>query len=120
MDKEKTQKKLDIIKKSIENKKGADMRVLDIRELTTMTDYFVIVSGNSVPQVHAISDNIVEEMEKAGFEPYHTEGLNEGRWVILDFEEIIVHVFHREARDFYGLERLWTQEMATMESEENQ
>ncbi len=118
MNREQTQKKLDIIKESIENKKGADMKVLDIQDLTTMTDYFVIVSGNSVPQVHAISDNIVEEMEKAGFTPYHTEGFNEGRWVILDFEDIIVHVFHREERDFYGLERLWTQEMTDKESEE--
>lgn len=105
-----SEKKLEIIKSSAENKKGINIKVLDIGDMTSIADYFVVVSGNSTPQVNAIADEIVDKMSIAGFEPLHKEGKSEARWIILDFEDVIVHVFHREERDFYSLERLWSEE----------
>lgn len=105
-----SKKKLSIIEESAANKKGIDLRILDIHDLTSISDYFVIVSGNSTPQVNAIAEEILEKMSLAGYEPYHKEGKSESRWIILDFEDVIVHIFHREEREFYSLERLWSEE----------
>lgn len=92
----------------IDDRKGEDIRVLDLRGLTTLADYFVIASGNSDRQVSAICGHIEDELSKKGIEPKHKEGQREGRWVILDYSDIIVHVFHQEERDYYKLERVWS------------
>lgn len=82
--------------------------VLDLRGLTDATDFFVIASGSSDTQVRAISDNVAEAVERAnGGTPWHVEGFSAGRWVLLDYVDFVVHVFHQEARDYYQLERLW-------------
>lgn len=112
-----SKEKLEIIQNSAENKKGINIKTLDIGELTSISDYFVIVSGNSTPQVNAIADEILDKMSEAGYEPLHKEGKSEARWIILDFEDVIVHIFHREERDFYSLERLWSEEKTHEEEE---
>ena len=81
--------------------------LLDLRGLSTATDYFLIVTGNSDTHVRAIADHIIEEMKKSGSSPDHVEGLRAGRWVLIDYIDFVIHVFHPSARDFYQLERLW-------------
>ncbi len=98
---------LSIIIKSADDKKAFDIKVLKISKLTTIADYFVILSGNSQRQVMAISDDIEEKMYLRGYDVKHKEGYNTGKWILLDYGDIIVHVFYKEDRDFYNLERLW-------------
>lgn len=98
---------LSTIVKSAEDKKAFDIKILKISELTSIADYFVIASGNSQRQAMAISDAIEEKMHLNGFELRHKEGYNTGNWILLDYGDIIVHVFYKEDRDFYNLERLW-------------
>lgn len=88
-------------------KKAEDVVVLDLRRVSAAADYFVIASGGSDVQVKAISDAIVEGLEKAGVSVWHVEGYANRRWVLIDLIDVVVHIFHREAREFYGLERLW-------------
>lgn len=100
--------KLDIIEKAIDDKKGFDTVSLDVSQKTSIADYFVITSGNSSNQAVAIADEIEEKMNKAGYEILNIkEGYRSARWIILDFADVIVHVFHKEERDYYNLERLW-------------
>src|SRR5699024_4930565 len=100
-------KRVSIIAKACSDKKGLDIKVLDLKKLTTIADYFIIASGNSTTQVKAIADEIQEKMEEAGFLLENKEGHNSARWILLDFGDIIAHVFHREDREFYNLEKLW-------------
>lgn len=104
----KSDEKLDIIKRACEDKKGIDLKVLNIRKLTPIADYFVIVSGNSSAQVIALADEIEEKISKAGETEFSKEGYRGGRWILLDLGDIVVHIFHKEEREFYDLERLWT------------
>ena len=84
------------------------MLLLDLRSLTPATDYFVIASGESDVQVKAIAERIEERLKvEKGIRPWHVEGLRHGRWVLLDYVDFVVHVFHHEARSYYDLERLW-------------
>jgi len=99
--------RLSIISKACDDKKAFDVKILDISKLSSIGDYFVIASGNSTTQVVAIADEVEEKMVKSGFELLQKEGQNSARWVLLDFGDIIVHVFHKEDRKFYNLERLW-------------
>ena len=87
--------------------KAHDVTVLDLRGISTATDYFVVASGNSDVQVKAIAGHVVEELKKEGTRATHVEGLQGGRWVLLDYIDFVVHVFHPEARMFYQLENLW-------------
>ena len=91
----------------LKNKKARDIRLLDIHELSTIADYFIIATGNSTTQVQAMSDELEEKMDLAGYEMHHKEGFRNGRWILLDFGNIIAHLFHDEERQFYNLERLW-------------
>lgn len=100
--------KLEIIKKACEDKKGMDVQILNIGKMSSIAEYFVIVSGNSSTQVSAIADEVEDKMAEAGFEPTNKEGRNSMRWILLDFDDIIVHVFHRDERDYYNIERLWS------------
>ncbi|MBI4115426.1 MAG: ribosome silencing factor [Candidatus Omnitrophica bacterium] len=88
-------------------KQAVEPVVLDVSRLTSVAHYFMIAHGNSDRHVRAIAQNIQDELEKHKIRVWHTEGMSEGRWVLLDYGSIIVHVFYRELRDFYGLERLW-------------
>lgn len=89
------------------DKKGNDIVMLRMAELTTMADFFVICSGRSDRQVAALSGAIVDELRDEGIRPLGVEGRDSSRWVLLDFGTVIVHVFAPEEREYYGLERLW-------------
>ena len=81
--------------------------VLDVKEMTVVADNFIICSGTSKAQVKAICDNIEEQLSKNDIKPYRIDGFNEARWIVLDYGEVLVHIFYDEDRLFYNLERLW-------------
>jgi len=87
--------------------KAQDLKVLRLGPVSDFTDYFVICSGTSQRQVQAISDAILERLKKEGVRPFHVEGQQGGNWVLIDYGDLVVHVFQPEPREFYGLERLW-------------
>ena len=91
---------------AIDNK-GQDVVLLDLRGVTDMTDFFLIASGTSDTHVRALGEHIIAELKKEGFPVHHVEGLEKGRWVLLDFVDFVVHLFHPTLRNFYQLERLW-------------
>ncbi len=81
--------------------------VLDLRQLSDATDYFVIATGSSDTHVRALAEQVLEACRREGRRPHHVEGLTSGRWVLIDFIDFVVHVFHPSLREFYQLERLW-------------
>jgi ribosome-associated protein len=87
--------------------KALDVVLLDLRGVTDMTDFFLIASGTSDTHTRAIAEHIMETMKKEGYRANHVEGLEQGRWVLVDFVDFVVHVFHPTLRNFYQLERLW-------------
>lgn len=93
---------------ALEDKKAMNIRVLDIHEISPLADYFVIASGTNRNQVQAMADNVEEALGKAGFKSGKVEGYNSANWILLDFQDIVVHIFDEENRGFYNLERLWT------------
>ena len=105
----KTAKELALLAaRTLADKKAKEIQALEITDLTTLADYFVIATGSSNTQINALVDNVEKVlMEEAGEEPLHREGYRGGTWVLLDYGCIVVHVFNAEAREFYGLERLW-------------
>lgn len=90
-----------------EEKQGGDVVILDLRRLNTIASYFVIASGNSDRHVRAIADNVAERLEEKKIHTRHREGQEDARWMLLDYVDVIIHVFHHETRKFYNLERLW-------------
>jgi ribosome-associated protein len=91
---------------AIDNK-AQDLVILDLRGVSDMTDFFIIASGTSDTAVRSIGQHLIEDMKKEGSPAHHIEGLEKGRWVLLDFVDFVVHVFHPTLRNFYQLERLW-------------
>ena len=91
----------------LEDKKGEDIKVIDISEVSPISDYFVLASGSNRNQVQAMADSVVEKMHKAGFSLKQIEGYDSANWILMDFVDIVVHVFDRESRNFYDLERIW-------------
>lgn len=89
------------------DRKASDVVVLDLRGISSATDYFIVATGNSDIQVKAIADWISEQMRELGEKPDHVEGLETARWVLLDYIDFVVHVFHPQAREFYQIESLW-------------
>ena len=89
------------------DRKAKELVALDLRGISSATDYFLLGSGTSDIQVRSIAEHIIEEMKKEGVRPGHVEGLEGGRWVLIDYIDFVVHVFHPEARSFYQLEGLW-------------
>lgn len=96
-----------IATQAMQEKKGWDIKILGLHDLSVLTDYFVICNGNSRVQTRAIADFVEEKLVEVGVNVARREGYNEGRWILLDFGDIIVHVFQEEERTFYNLERLW-------------
>lgn len=90
-----------------EEKKAANVVVLDVRAIASFADYFLICSGTSSRQVQAIADQVVDRLKKTGFRPLHIEGYERAEWVLIDYGDLIVHIFTETARAFYDLERLW-------------
>ncbi len=92
---------------ALQDKKGEDIRVIDISGVTVIADYFIIASGSNPNQVQALVDNVEEQMYKAGYDDPRVEGYNTASWVLLDYNDVIVHVFSQDDRLFYDLERIW-------------
>lgn len=88
-------------------KKGKEGVILELRGLTDFTDYFVIVTGETDVHIRAIADAVVEALEAVGERPHHVEGYEDARWVLIDCDDVIVHIFSPEFREFYNLEGLW-------------
>ena len=92
---------------ALEDRKGEDVRVIDISEISTLADYFIIAGGTNLNPVQAMADNVQEVLGRAGYMTKNVEGYESGNWILLDFGDIIVHVFDNENRLFYDLERIW-------------
>ena len=92
---------------ALEDVKGEDIKVIKIDELTVLADYFIIATGSSTTQIKALADRVDEMLSKKGIEPYHREGFSSGTWILLDYNSVVIHIFHPETRDFYNLEKLW-------------
>ncbi|MDO4324412.1 MAG: ribosome silencing factor [bacterium] len=93
--------------KALEEKKGEDIKIINIEGISIIADYFIIASGTNVNQVQAMADNVQEMLYKAGYECRQVEGYQSGNWILLDYNDIIIHVFCTEDRLFYDLERIW-------------
>ena len=98
---------MDVACSAAEDKRARDITVLDISPISTLCDYFIICSGGSSTQVKAIAENILEKLSDHGILPKRREGLREGSWILLDYGDVVVHIFQEEQRYFYNLERLW-------------
>lgn len=92
---------------AIDEKKGIDIKTLNITGLSPIADYFVIATGNNPNQLHAICDEVTEQLSKEGLHPRQTEGYQSGSWILIDYGDFIVHLFNPESRDFYNIERIW-------------
>ncbi len=93
---------------ALEDRKGEDIKVIDISEISTLADYFIIAGGTNINQVQALADSVQEKLGRAGYHTKNVEGYESGNWILLDFGDIIVHVFDSENRLFYDLERIWS------------
>ena len=93
--------------KALEDKKAVDIKVIDIEKVSILTDYFIIASGTNRNQVQAMADNAEEILGRAGYEPRQIEGYQNANWILMDYRDVIVHIFCREDRLFYDLERIW-------------
>ncbi len=101
------QPELLLVVHALEEHKAFEILALDLRKLTDATDFFVLASGSSDTHVRALGERVMQALAAQGKKPHHVEGLSQGRWVLLDFVDFVVHVFHPTLRDFYKLERLW-------------
>lgn len=92
---------------ALEDKKAEDIKVIDISQISVLADYFIIANGSNRSQIQALSDAVEEKLGRAGYPVKQMEGYNNANWILLDFGDIIVHIFDRENRLFYDLERIW-------------
>ncbi len=92
---------------AIDDLQGREVLVLDLRTVSDAADYFIIASGTSDAHVRGLADSVLQKVGRKGADPHHAEGIPQGRWVLLDYVDFVVHLFHPETRAFYQLERLW-------------
>ncbi|SFK62607.1 ribosome-associated protein [Lachnospiraceae bacterium KH1T2] len=102
-----TEELLKVAVDALEDKKGEDVSVLDIRKVTVISDYFIIATGNNPSQVQAMADNVEEALGREGLEKKSTEGYEAANWILLDYGDFIIHIFDRDNRSFYDIERIW-------------
>lgn len=107
MENTKSKQMAQLVIQALEDKKAEDIKVIDISEVSVIADYFIIANGTNRSQIQALADNVDETLGKAGFPLKQMEGYQNANWVLLDFEDVIVHVFDKENRLFYDLERIW-------------
>lgn len=104
-----TENLVKVVVDAILDKKGREVVAIDLRKIKdAAADFFIIAHGDSSTQVKALFDNVLEETTKKGLKAYHSEGGKNSEWIIVDFVDVVVHIFHRDKRDFYGLEDLWS------------
>lgn len=96
-----------LVIQSLEDKKAEDIKVIDISEVSVIADYFIIANGNNRSQIQALADNVEESLGRAGYPLKQVEGYQNANWVLLDFHDVIIHIFDKENRLFYDLERIW-------------
>ncbi|MCF0228103.1 MAG: ribosome silencing factor [Parasporobacterium sp.] len=101
----------------IDEKKGIDIRIIDISKISVLADYFIIAGGSNLKQIQSVVDNIEEKLGKQGIAPKSIEGRNGTNWILMDYRDVIVHIFNQEDRLFYDLERIWM-DGVTVESSE--
>ncbi|MCQ2421575.1 MAG: ribosome silencing factor [Lachnospiraceae bacterium] len=102
---------------ALEEKKGGDVRIIEIGEISTIADYFVIADGANAPQVEALVDNVKDKLGRAGVDTRRTEGMRNCGWILIDYDDVVVHVFSKSDRLFYDLERVWRDGKQTSISE---
>lgn len=95
------------IVKILDSKKGMDIIGIDIQGLTTLGDYFLLATGTGVPHVKALEEEVEDTLAKEGLEPRRVEGAQTATWILMDYQDVILHIFTRETREFYNMERLW-------------
>ena len=94
----------------LDDQRASDIEVLHVAKMTTMADYFIICSGNSTTHIRALSEAVEHELEtKYGLRPHHIEGYSAANWILMDYGFLVVHIFHKETRQFYSLSRLWNE-----------
>lgn len=98
--------KINAAMKALDSKKAIDIQIIKIDKLTILGDYLILASGTSTTHVNSLADEVEYKLSESGVEPHHVEGRNT-QWVLLDYHDVMVHVFHTDARNFYALERLW-------------
>jgi ribosome-associated protein len=99
---------IDVIGEALLEKKAENIRLFDVRKITTLTDYFVICHGSSDTQVKALGDNVLEHVKKnCGEYVWKKEGQNSSRWIVLDYVNVVVHIFQKDMREYYGIEKMW-------------
>jgi len=101
---------IDYIVSILEEKKAKDIKVLEVKEVTLVADYFVVCSGTSTTHIKALADELELKLEEEkGIKMHHREGYNSARWILLDFSDVIVHIFHQDDRMYYNLEKIWSE-----------
>jgi ribosome-associated protein len=107
-------KLIECITEALLEKKARDIVLLDVRELTTLTDYFIICHGTSETQIKALANNVLDKtVEKLGEKSWKKEGMDARRWIILDYVNVVIHIFNEEKRSYYGIERMWNDAIRT-------
>ena len=91
----------------LDNKGATDIQILEVGHMTSITDFFVVASGRNVQSVHTLAEDLEDRLAEEGIEPRRKEGKNGARWIVLDYAQVIVHIFHPEERQYYNIERLW-------------
>ena len=92
---------------SLEDHKGQDIRIIDIHDVTVIADYFIIAGGSNINQVKALADHDEEALGRKGFTTSRIEGYNSASWILMDYGDVVIHIFSKESRQFYDLERIW-------------
>ena len=103
--------------KALDDKKGNEIRVIDIEKVSSIADYFIIANGDNRNQVQAMSGNVEEMLGRAGYEPKQIEGYQNANWILLDYGDIVVHIFSADDRRFFDLERIWRDGITVSEEE---
>lgn len=98
---------LNIIIRALENKKAEDIQLIDISEISTIADYFVIANGTNKSQIQALADTVEEKLSENNIHPKNIEGYNTANWILIDCQDILIHIFDNESRGYYDLERMW-------------
>lgn len=107
----------DLVVDALEDMKGMDITVIDVREKTSVTDMMVIASGSSSRQVRSLANNVVEKLKAAGVTPMGSEGESSSGWMLVDLGDVVVHIMQPEVRDFYNLEKLWGEDTPSQEQQ---